>query len=411
MSTFLLLAAALLAEPKPVQVALVDGQTASGAIVALDAEHLVIEATDGKRTIDFANVRAISPADDKGASNSPSRFVGDPNRRPQIWLETIDGSRIPGTGYTVAKRTAELKLADGESLKLTTKSIRLVEFPVDAAASGGSGANWVGDLKPDLATDLIVVHKREGIDYVEGAAGDVTDEVVNFNVDGDNVPVKRTKVAGLVYFHPPDSGDLPEAKCVFEDAAGWRVNAKSVSFADGQFRLVPTFGGSITRPLASLKLLDFSAGRMVYLSDLAPSATEWTPYVDFGKGNGSLAKFYRLRQDRGLDGSAIRLAGKSFPKGLAIPGRTSVSYKITSKGKRLKALVGIDDSVREAGSARLVIKGDTKTLYDGKILGRDEPVDLDLDVSGVKRLNILVDFGEGLDVGNYLDLADARIVK
>ena len=84
---------------------------------------------------------------------------------------------------------------------------------------------------------------------------------------------------------------------------------------------------------------------------------------------------------------------------------------MSGKGKRLKALAGIDDSVREAGSARLIITGDGKTLYDGKILGRDEPVDLDLDVAGVKRLNIVVDFGEGLDVGNYLDLADARIVK
>jgi hypothetical protein len=410
-STFLLLAVALLTEPKQVQVGLLDGQTATGKLVSLDAEHVVIESTDGKRTIDFATVRSIGPADDKGSPNPLSRFARDSSKPALIWLETIDGSRIPGTGYTVAKGSAELKLADGEALSLPTKSIRLVEFPADGAPAGGPGAPWVADLKSDLATDLIVVRKREGIDYVEGAAGDVTDETVNFNVDGDNVPVKRAKVAGLVYFHPPDNGDLPEAKCVFEDLAGWRVNAKSVSFADGEFKLEPTFGGTIARPLAALKLLDFSAGRMVYLSELAPASTDWTPYVDFGKGNDSLARFYRLRQDRGLDGNSIRLAGKSYPKGLAIPGRTSISYKITGKGKRLKAVAGIDDSVREAGSARLVIKGDSKTLYDGKVVGRDEPVDLDLDVSGVKRLNILVDFGEGLDVGNYVDLGDARIVK
>ena len=100
-----------------------------------------------------------------------------------------------------------------------------------------------------------------------------------------------------------------------------------------------------------------------------------------------------------------------YPKGLAIPSRTSLTYKITGKGKRLKAVAGIDDGVREAGGVHLVISGDGKTLYDGKIVGRQDPVDLDLDVSAVKRLNILVDFGEGLDVGNYLDLCDARIVK
>ncbi|HEV3416219.1 MAG TPA: NPCBM/NEW2 domain-containing protein [Pirellulales bacterium] len=395
----------LAAEPRQVQVTTLDGQIAVGALVELGDRQLVIETAGAKQTFESADVRMIGPADDKGASKSAAGLLGE--RRPTVWLETIDGSRIPAVGYSVTKGTAELKLADGEALSLPTNSIRLVEFPT----ADGAAASWVGELRSDLDADLIVVRKREGIDYVEGAAGDVSDEIVNFDVDKENIPVKRAKVAGIVYFHRPDSAGLPQPNCVFDDAAGGRMKAKSVTLADGQFKIAATFGGSLTRPVESLKLLDFSPGKMAYLSDLAPISSDWTPFVDFGKEAESLARFYRPQIDRGLDNGALRLAGKTYPKGLSIPSRTALIYKITGKGKRFKALAGIDDGVRQAGSVHLVIGGDGNVLYEGKISGRNPPVELDLDIAGVKRLNILVDFGEGLDVGNYLDLCDARIVK
>ena len=381
-------------------------------LVELTNRDVAIERADGKQTFDFAKVRLIAPADGNEASHSvggtgAGGTAADAAQQPTVWLETIDGSRIPGVGYAVTKGTAQLKLADGTVLDLPTKVIQLVEF----RKTGDPPAHWAADVKSDLAADLLVVRKREGIDYVEGAAGNVTDASFNFNVDGDNVPVKRARVAGIVYFHPPDNPALPDPNCVFEDFSGFRLKAKSAALVDGQLKIVATFGGIVTRPLASLKLLDFSPGRMVYLSDLRPADASWTPYVDFGKQAQSLAQFYRPQEDHGLDGGPLRLSGKVYPKGLAIPSRTTLTYKIAGKGKRFEALAGIDDGVRETGQVRLVIRGDNKTLYDGKIIGRDPPVKLSLDVAGVKRLKILVDFGDGLDVGNYLDLCDARIVK
>ena len=43
--------------------------------------------------------------------------------------------------------------------------------------------------------------------------------------------------------------------------------------------------------------------------------------------------------------------------------------------------------------------------------GSEPAKPLDLDVSGVRRLTILVDFGENLDTADHLDLAEARLVK
>jgi hypothetical protein len=39
------------------------------------------------------------------------------------------------------------------------------------------------------------------------------------------------------------------------------------------------------------------------------------------------------------------------------------------------------------------------------------PIKLDLDVTGIVELELFVDFGEGAEVGDCLDLADAKLVK
>ena len=50
-------------------------------------------------------------------------------------------------------------------------------------------------------------------------------------------------------------------------------------------------------------------------------------------------------------------------------------------------------------------------LYRQAISGRDQPRTLDLDISGIRRLRILVDFGERLDIADHLHLCNARILK
>ena len=143
-------------------------------------------------------------------------------------------------------------------------------------------------------------------------------------------------------------------------------------------------------------------------------SAEWSPFIDnaeSGKQPDVLTQFYRPRHDRGFDGGPLSLGGKTYPKGLSLASRTEMEYKLAGKGRRLQAIAGIDDAVRKQGNVRLIIVGDGKSLYDAKLTGRDEPAPLDIDVAAVKRLKIVVDFGGGLDTGNYLDLCDARIVK
>jgi len=69
--------------------------------------------------------------------------------------------------------------------------------------------------------------------------------------------------------------------------------------------------------------------------------------------------------------------------------------------------------VRPIGDADVTILCDDKPA--GQVLrvtGKSDPADIKLDVTGVKKLTIRVDFGQDkLDAGDEVDLAGARLIK
>jgi hypothetical protein len=240
--------------------------------------------------------------------------------------------------------------------------------------------------------------------------GDVTAEHVNFQFQGETIPVKRAKVDGLIYYHKAGE-KLSGPACIVDDARGWRLKAKSVSLRDGRLEINTLAGPSLRVPWESIARLDFSAGKVIYLSDLEPESVRWTPYLDFAGAAPALAQYYAPRRDEGRERSPLRLAGKTYAKGLSLYSKTLVVYRIPADVKKLKATLGIDDSVRDSGNVRLEITADGKRLLDQAVAGKDPPRELDLDVAGARRLSILVDYGDNQDTGDFLNLADARMLK
>jgi hypothetical protein len=150
---------------------------------------------------------------------------------------------------------------------------------------------------------------------------------------------------------------------------------------------------------------------LTYLGDLKPESIEWTPFFDLGKESPALARFLGPRFDRGRESEIMRLDDKSYKKGVSLTSRTKLVYRLPAGSKRFRALAGIDDAVGNLGSVQLVIQGDGRQLYSGKLTGSDAAVDLDLDLAGVRRLTVFVDFGEDMDIADHLNLCEARIVK
>ena len=57
------------------------------------------------------------------------------------------------------------------------------------------------------------------------------------------------------------------------------------------------------------------------------------------------------------------------------------------------------------------VLADGKKLFEKRLRGGEDPARISLPVSGVRSLELRVDAGEGFDLGDHADWADAILVR
>ncbi|HUY90053.1 MAG TPA: NPCBM/NEW2 domain-containing protein [Pirellulales bacterium] len=389
-----LLLAAAAPEPK-FQLRTTAGESFSGALVEFSATQIALETATGRQTAPTESLLALAP------ETSPA----PPDAKPAVWIELVDGSALVAASYNVAAGQASFETLMGGKVTLPTRDIANVRFN---SQTPELAAQWAEILGVKHAGDVIVIRKKEALDYQSGVAGDTSDEKVQFTLDGETLSVKRSRVEGLVFFHPAGR-ELPESVCRVTDASGARFEVQTAQLADGALELTTPAGLKMRIALNDVAAID---GKIQYLSDLTPESVDWRPFFGEASASASLKEFHRPRFNCYLDGGPLRLGRQEYAKGVALYSGSELAYRLPpGRFRRLKAMAGIDDRSRPEGAVRLTILGDDKPLYEGDLTGRDEPLPLDLDVTGVSRLKLVVDFGEGQEVQDHFDLCDARILK
>jgi hypothetical protein len=156
---------------------------------------------------------------------------------------------------------------------------------------------------------------------------------------------------------------------------------------------------------------------------LEPASEDWTPFVELPAGALQAARYGEFLRDQSAFGGSLTVsvsdseaAGElrrinSYGKGLALRSRTELVYRLPASYRQFIALAGIDAAANAAGNARLTIYGDDRSLFEAEISGNQPAKSIELDVAGVRRLKIVVDFAENLDLGDWINLCDARLVK
>ncbi|OHB71265.1 MAG: hypothetical protein A2V70_08965 [Planctomycetes bacterium RBG_13_63_9] len=380
----------------PFEAQTLGGEVFVGPIVSLDAGRITIGTAEGPVSLPTDDLMTVCLK----AEPTPA------SPEPDVWVRLVDGSLLAAQQITVEGGRARITLDDGPIVELSTAGIAAVRLQ---GQSEVVAAEWSRILDMKIDADLLVVRRGEIVDYHKGVLHNVTDALVQFELDGDVLPVSRSKVHGLVYYHPAGEA-LPETLCRITEAGGsqWSVHRLALP---GELQWTTRGGLTVSRPLAMITRMDFSGGKVVYLSDLKPESVRFTPYFGTERDVPVLGEFRAVRMDVNLGSDPLQLGEKQYGKGLALHSRTRIVYRLPERFRRFKAVVGIDDGVRPHGHVRLVIHGDEKLLLDIALSGTDPPKPVDLDLGGVRRLAILIDFGDGLDVADHLDLCSARIIK
>jgi hypothetical protein len=396
-----------------------DGTALVGELRIWERGHVVIATPDGEVRLVTDDLLSLAwhpplPRQNPNANSTSAE------------IELTDGSLIPIDELTIAAAMATATLsAPLPSHEKTLTLARTQLAAVRLQPLGGTAAEqWQEIHNADSAGDVLVLLKRDGksLDYVEGVLGDVASNKIEFKLDGDPLRIDREKVAGFIYYRPNDRA-AGEPRCIVHARSGLRAIVSRATMADGLVKIKTISGAAFKWPVHDIHLADFSAGKLIYLSDIEPTSERWTPLVGLPADAHLVAEYGRPRRNQSAYGGPLTLRPddahstspgnrrRAFSKGLALRSRTELVYRLPAGFRRFATIAGIDPSTTTSGNVRLEIYGDERLLVEDNIAGREPPRSIELDIAGIKRLKILVDYGRNLDTGDWLNLCDARIVK
>ena len=388
MPAWSLLVLCFLAAP-PVEVTTLKGEPHVGSLERLGVEELVLKTPTGSVTIPAAELLAI---------RVPSGTTAPAAAETSVEVRLTDGTRLLVSSFVSTGTEAAIEHPQLGAIKLPMTVVKSVRF---AAVDPKVDVAWNQLLDRTVKKDQVAVRKGDVLDHLDGVIGSLDAATVKFQLDGDEIPVKRERVFGLIYARRENLSN--KAVAAVDLASGDRLAAKAVSFDGEAWKVKLASGADVSVPGSLVQTVDFSLGKIAYLSNLEPRDVKYTPFFDF---------VWEYRRDRSLDGKSLSLGNKVYAKGLALHSLTVLKYRLGGDYRRFQAVMGIDDDIRVAGNVDVVIKGDGRPLFKGTARVNQPPQPLDLDVTGVVELEITVDYGEDkLDIGDRLHLADAKVVK
>jgi hypothetical protein len=209
-------------------------------------------------------------------------------------------------------------------------------------------------------------------------------------------------------------------RCDRVDSGQTRAGANGGGTGSGSLVLMLRDGVALTCDAAMLRdelvFVQPLSPRVRFLSDLETSGYRHVPLFGLPWG---------FERDANAAGGALRCGGKRHIKGLGMHATSRLAFSLGEPCRRFQARLGIDDAAGKrgggdpaAGQRGSVIfrvyldRGAGKwepAFASGAVRGGDDPIPLDLDISGAQGLALIVDAADHGDQGDLANWLDARV--
>jgi hypothetical protein len=379
----------------PVKVSTLDGQRLDGALQSLSSGEAVFVVGEETRSISVSNLHEVRPQSDADVQPLPAD-------RSEISVALRDGSRLLPTEFAATQRDATFKcplVGDLQVPKASVASVRLQRLTSTLAAP------WQELVEQDHRDDMVVVRKGDALDHVEGVVGTITADSVNLLLEGQAIPIPRNRVFGVIYAHSNQADEKP--LCRFDLTDGQQFAAASARLEEDAFLVRATSGAEVRLAAGDVQRIDFSLGKIRPLMDVEPTLVTYPEDHPL-----YLADVWKFRRGRNSRGDPLLLGGQAYEDGLWIHSGTTLRYRLGRQYRRLRALMGIDEDIGDcAPKIGVTFRGDGRVLLEATVRRGDEIRDLDLDVEGVRELEIVVTSTDPNGICEHLDLVEARLVK
>jgi len=257
---------------------------------------------------------------------------------------------------------------------------------------------------------LIVIKKPGDLIIVDGVLKSIDPETIGFSWKDADRKVARKTVAAVMLASGSRPAEPPAGFFVARD--GSTLTFSSIEFDGRNYTLRSPTAGEVVADASAAAEIRFTSAKAAALSDLKPEEVREYGYFD---------RVFHYRVNRSAGGGPLMLGGREYPAGLGMHSFCRLGFRLDGQYKKFVAQAGIDDDAAPAGNAVLSFEGDGKPLgrpvrlrgrqppHTGRPQGPPETIRLDL--TGVKVFTIQVDFGDGLDVGDHVDIVSPRLIK
>ena len=324
-------------------------------------------------------------------------------RGPQLLLG--GGGLIIAEPVAIAgdRLQAESRLFGRLELPLEALSGIVVNSPTDRAARD----QLIGRIQSAGGqSDRVLLDNG---DELSGTISDLNGEVLRLQSEPGPLELRLTSVRALI-FNPALAGKVglsgERALVGFRD--GSRLLASRLVTSQRQARLKIPGSVDISAPIDSACALLPLGGKPVYLSDLNAVSYKHVPY---------LSTAWPYERDRSVSGALLRSAGQLHLKGLGMHSASRITYALDKPYRRLQAEVAVDDETQNRGSVvfRVFVddgSGQWQPKFSSPIVrGGDKPLPISVDLSGAKRISLLVDFADRGSEMDHADWLNVRLVQ
>ncbi|MFN3167723.1 MAG: NPCBM/NEW2 domain-containing protein [Phycisphaeraceae bacterium] len=293
-------------------------------------------------------------------------------------------------------------IADG---RVRTKLALGDEAPADASIALGQ-VESVWDTRVDPASikrdnepadqDTIYFRDKQEPGKILSVSGTITglsDTSLSFVFRGAARSLDRDRVLGLVFndVQRPEPAE-PGFHQTLRLRTGQVLPCKIVSI--GERVVFELIGGSRAEaPRVALISLRCEDGRRVDLTAVTPTAEEAIPYF----GPAIPARF-----GESFEGAPIRLYDdQAYERAIAVHSKSRLYYKLERPCQRFRARFGMMSPGGKLGDVTARVLGDGEVLWEqAGITAETGVIDVDVQLAGVQRLVLEVDYGQGQHVGD-----------
>ncbi len=408
-------------ETAHVSVRTADGGTLSAELMAIDGQLVELKTDQTDQTdqksqfINFDSIESITFDNQRSTQNASAGT---------FQCQLADGSLINGASISISGSEVQIELAAGGRIELAKSSLRYLLL-FNSTTNPKTRQQWNEFLTTFSSTsDAIIASKNESLQAIEGVVGDVTEAGFQFAMGERAVTVRAEKLTGVCFYRA--DREFPEPVCEIRLVNGSGIAVQQAVYVEEVLNCVTCTGDQISLPIDQVTQLNFAAGRTIYLSDLVPTTNAWLPLVASPANLDALVKLNSAIADQAFsgqpltlrntpaDGLGLAVTTQTYAKGFAIAGGGRLAFNLNGQFKRLTALVGFDPETEGLeGNVRLEFRVDDKKVINEVLQNREvtRPLPVDIDVEGVQRLVIRVDYHDRRSVGDRIHIVEARVSR